>query len=219
MNDIKAVLFDFDMTLVDSSFAIEHCTNCYARHKGLPVVPHETIMAAIGLPIEDSWRLYWGMFRQDWLDEYRALFRGEEQKRLRLFPDTVLTLSALQSEGIKTGLVSNRRYARRPAEFLGLTDKLDVVVGLEDVSRAKPDPEPLLTALSRISVAPEFALYVGDTDIDVKTAAAAGVRGVGVTTGNFSAAQHEAAGAWRVCGSLAKVAEICGVLPYKQQVI
>ena len=90
-----------------------------------------------------------------------------------------------------------------------------MIIGLEDVTHAKPDPEPLLTALSRLGVEPAQAVYVGDTDIDMKTAAAAGVRGIGVTTGNFGAEQHLAAGAWRVCDSLAEAAALCGVEPRK----
>ena len=178
-------------------------------------MPRETVMAAIGLTIIDSWKMYWGEFREDWLAEYREKFRGEERKMLRLFPDTVPTLDALCGAGVKTGLVSNRQFARNPAEYLGIADKFDVIIGLEDVTHAKPDPEPLLTALSRLGVEAAQAVYVGDTDIDMKTAAAAGVRGIGVTTGNFSAEQHLAAGAWRVCDSLAEAAALCGVEPRK----
>ena len=213
MTDIKAALFDFDMTLVDSSWGIAHCTNEFAKLKGLRPVPRETVMAAIGLTIEDSWRMYWGEFRQEWLEEYREKFRDEERRMLRLFPDTLATLDAMRAAGLKTGVVSNRRFARNPLEYLGIADKFDVIVGLEDVTHAKPDPEPLLTALARLGIGTEQAVYIGDTDIDMQTAAAAGVRGIGVTTGNFSAEQHLAAGAWRVCGSLSEVAALCGVQP------
>lgn len=215
MSEIKAALFDFDMTLVDSSWGIAHCTNEFAKLKGLRPVPRETVMAAIGLTIIDSWKMYWGEFREDWLAEYREKFRGEERKMLRLFPDTIPTLDALRGAGVKTGLVSNRQFARNPAEYLGIADKFDVIIGLEDVTHAKPDPEPLLTALSRLGVEPAQAVYVGDTDIDMKTAAAAGVRGIGVTTGNFGAEQHLAAGARHVCAHLAEVLPLCGVEPRK----
>ncbi len=215
MREIKAALFDFDMTLVDSSWGIEHCTNKFAELKGLRPVPRETVMAAIGLTIEDSWRMYWGEFRQEWLEEYREKFRGEERSMLRLFPDTIAVLDALRAAGIKTGLVSNRRFARNPAEYLGLAERLDVIIGLEDVTHAKPDPEPLLTALSRLGAEPGQAVYVGDTDIDMQTAAAAGVPGIGVATGNFSREEHLAAGAWRACAALAEVPALCGVSPLK----
>lgn len=215
MSDVKAVLFDFDMTLVDSSQGIAYCTNAFAKLKGLRPVPYDTIMAAIGLPTKDSWEMYWGEFRQEWLEEYREKFRGEERRMMRLFPGTVPTLDALRGAGIKTGLVSNRQFARSPAEYLGIADKFDVIIGLEDVTRPKPAPEPLLTALSRLGVGPSAALYVGDTDIDMKTAVAAGVRGVGVTTGTFNAEQHAAAGAWRACAHIDEVPALCGVSPRK----
>ena len=53
---IKAVLFDFDMTLADTSYAIEHCTNLLAEKFGLPKVSRQVVLQGIGLPIEASWR-------------------------------------------------------------------------------------------------------------------------------------------------------------------
>lgn len=211
--EIKAALFDFDMTLVDSSPGIFHCTNRFAEEMGLTPVPLETVMAAIGLTIEDSWTMYWGSFRKEWIQLYREKFRAEERALMRLFPKTTETLEVLRRAGIKTGLVSNRRFARAPAEYLGLTQHLDVVIGLEDVTRAKPDAEPLLIALARLGVSPAGAIYTGDTDIDMKTAAAAGVRGVGVTTGNFDVEALRAAGAWRVCAGLAEIPALCAKAP------
>ena len=63
-NKIKAVLFDFDMTLVDSSYAIHHCTNLLASYLGFEEISREKVLSAIGLTIEDSWRMFWGDFRQ-----------------------------------------------------------------------------------------------------------------------------------------------------------
>ena len=54
MTRIGAVLFDFDMTLVDSSYAITECTNLLADAKGLARVTREEILKVIGLPIEES---------------------------------------------------------------------------------------------------------------------------------------------------------------------
>ena len=48
----------------------------------------------------------------------------------------------------------------------------------------------------------EVSIYVGDTDIDMQTAVAAGTRGVGMTTGNFDAETLAGAGAWRVLDDL-----------------
>jgi len=201
-NEIKAVLFDFDMTLVDSSYAIYCCTNMLAEHFGLNEVSRDQVLSSIGLTIEDSWRSFWADFKQEWVDYYRANYREDEQSRLRLFPGTVETLQALRSSGIKIGVVSNRRYASRPVESTGLKPLMDVIIGLEDVKRAKPEPESLLKGFCMLDTLPENGIYVGDTDIDMKTSVAAGSRGIGMTTGNFSENELKNAGAWKVLSDL-----------------
>ncbi len=110
------------------------------------------------------------------MDHYRANYREEEQARLKFFPNTLSTLGKLRGMGIKVGVVSNRRFARRPVEFMGLTSMLDVVVGLEDVERAKPEPDSLLKGFEILGVSPSEGLYAGDTDIDMMTTVAAGCR-------------------------------------------
>ena len=77
--DTKAVIFDFDMTLADSSYAIHHCSNLLARKFGLEEVSREVVLAGIGLPIEDCWRLYWGDFKEEWLGYYRDEFRRADR--------------------------------------------------------------------------------------------------------------------------------------------
>lgn len=200
-----AVLFDFDMTLADSSQAIHHCTNMLAKYFDLREVSLAEVKAGIGLPIEDSWRLYWGDFQQEWLDYYRSNFRGEEQARIRLFHDAAATIEALRAAGIKVGVASNRRFASRAIAEVGLTELLDVVIGLEDVERAKPEPDCLIKGFEKLGVAPGDGLYVGDTDIDMKTALAAGTPGIGITTGNFDERGLLEAGAWKVLSRLGEL--------------
>ena len=209
--DTKAVIFDFDMTLADSSYAIHHCSNLLARKFGLEEVSREVVLAGIGLPIEDCWRLYWGDFKEEWLGYYRDEFRGVEQTGIRLFPNTVAALEELRAKGVKTGVVSNRRFARRVVDATKLTPYMDVIIGLEDVTNAKPDPEALFKAIGKLGVGADEAVYVGATDIDMKTAVAAAVRGVGVTTGNFGEDGLAAAGAWRVCSDLIEVPGLFGL--------
>lgn len=208
---VSAVIFDFDMTLADSSWAIHRCTNLLAKEFGLKEVPRELVLRGIGLPIEDCWRLFWGDFKEEWIDFYRARFRGEEQSGIKPFPNAVPLLEKLRAAGIKTGVVSNRKFARKVIDSTGLAPYMDAVVGLEDVTRAKPAPDALFLGIERLGSSAGASLYVGDTDIDMQTAVAAGVRGVGMTTGNFDAAPLTAAGAWRTCADLIEVAPLCGI--------
>ncbi len=211
IKETKAVIFDFDMTLADSSYAIHHCSNLLARKFGLKEVSREVVLAGIGLPIEDCWRLYWGDFQEEWLGYYRDEFRGVEQTGIRLFPNTVAALEKLRGAGIKTGVVSNRRFARRVVEATKLTPYMDVIIGLEDVTRAKPDPEALFKAIAALGVDALGTVYVGDTDIDMKTSVAAAVRGIGMTTGHFGEEGLASAGAWRVCSDLSEIPGLFGL--------
>lgn len=202
---IKAVLFDFDMTLVDSSYAIHHCTNLLASHFGLSRISREKVLSSIGLTIEDGWGMFWGKFRQEWVDFYRANYRDEEDARLKLFPNTLSTLERLRKMGIKIGVVTNRRFAKRPVEFMGLSPMMDVVVGLDDVERAKPEPDSLLKGFEILGVEPSEVIYAGDTDIDMMTTVAAGCMGIGMTTGNFDKKALTEAGAWKVMDDLGEI--------------
>lgn len=208
---ITTVLFDFDMTLVDSSYIVTECTNRLADLYGLRRITREELMTMIGLPLADSWERQWGRVEQEWLDTYRAKFRDMEQEGMREFPGTRPVPRALRAAGLRTGVVSNRSYARLAVEKAGLADLFDVVVGLEDVTKPKPDAEPLLFALERLGERRENAVYVGDTDIDMQTAVNAGVRGIGMTTGNFGPEALRRAGAAWVCRGLGEIPAIAGI--------
>ncbi|MDO5562083.1 MAG: HAD family hydrolase [Synergistaceae bacterium] len=209
-SDAKAFLFDFDMTLADSSYTIHNCTNLLAEHFGLNGVTREQVLYTIGFSIEQSWRHLFGDFKEEWLKYYRENFRGLEESGLRLFPNAVATLEALRSNGYKVGVVTNRHFAMRPIKATGLEPLLDVVVGLEDGNPPKPDPYILLKGSERIGVLPSETIYVGDTDIDMKTSVAASVRGIGMTTGNFDGEQLKAAGAWRTLDDLGGIIPLIG---------
>lgn len=209
--NVKAVVFDFDMTLVDSSHAIHRCMNLMAKRLGLHEVSYETVLAGIGIPLEESMRMYWGDFHEEWITVYRTEFRALERGAITLFPNTKSTLAALRGAGIKCAVASNRRYAKSVIETVGLLGYMDAALGREDASHPKPHPESLLKCMDVLPSAKDETIYVGDTDIDMQTAVAAGVRGVGMTTGNFNADALTAAGAWRVCSDLSEIPVMLGI--------
>lgn len=209
--DVKAVVFDFDMTLVDSSHAIHRCMNLMACRLGLHEVSYETVLAGIGIPLEESMRLYWGDFHPEWITTYRTEFRALERGAIKLFPNTEGTLAALRGAGVKCAVVSNRRYARSAIEAVGLAGYMDVVLGRENVTHPKPHPEALLKCMEMLCTPRDCTVYAGDTDIDMQTAAAAGVRGIGMATGNFDAQALGASGAWRVCADISEIPEVLGI--------
>jgi pyrophosphatase PpaX len=66
-----------------------------------------------------------------------------------------------------------------------LESNFEVVIGMEDTKRHKPDPDPILEALARLDAAPADAAYVGDSPFDVQAAKSAGVYAVAVAWGGI----------------------------------
>lgn len=84
--------------------------------------------------------------------------------------------------------------ARRTLECCGLAGAFDVVVCADEVSRAKPDPEPVRRALDglRVDGRPDDVLFVGDSPHDLRAGRAAGTRTAAATWGPFPMAALEA---------------------------
>lgn len=105
-------------------------------------------------------------------------------------------LRALREAGIRTAVVSNKpdEATRKLAAetFPGL---FDLAVGEHAGVRRKPAPDMTLTALRQLGVQPEEAVYIGDTEIDIETAANAKLRCVAVSWGFRSAAYLKERGA------------------------
>jgi pyrophosphatase PpaX len=97
-------------------------------------------------------------------------------------------LARLEAEGRRLGIVTAKRQVTVRLAFdvlPWLEGHFEVVVGAEDTTRHKPNPEPLLHALEQLGAAPAEAAYVGDSPFDVAAAKAAGVFAVAVTWGGI----------------------------------
>jgi pyrophosphatase PpaX len=98
-------------------------------------------------------------------------------------------LVRLADEGRRLGIVSAKRRATVELAFdrVPLGHLFEVVVGGDETTRHKPDPEPLLLALERLGADPDDAAYVGDSPFDIRAAKAGGLHAIGVTWGKIHA--------------------------------
>ncbi len=206
---IEAVLFDFDMTLVDTSHAIAYAMNQFAEMMGLRKVSYEEVLATIGIPMDKSMSLLWQEAKPEWLEIYSQKCRPLEYELMKPFPRVPETLEALKSQGIKLAITSNRRSAKKAVAYLGLDEYFDVVLGLEDVNIPKPEPAILLKAIEILGVKKDRAVYVGDTVIDMQTAKNAGVTGIGVATGLYDKKSLTEAGAALVLPEASEILHLC----------
>ena len=194
---MRAVLFDFDFTLVDSSAGILDCF-AYARARvGLPEVASEATRRTIGLTLGEALRALHGVDDPGLVSHFRAAFleRADAVMAARavLLDAAVETLAALRAAGLATAVCStkHRRQIERILRGLGLVHGFDAIVGAEDVVRHKPEPDALLLALERLRVEPARAVYVGDHRVDAQAAARAGMPFVAVLTGPSSRTDFE----------------------------
>ena len=186
---IRAVLYDFDGTLADSTELIMRCyRHTMAAHLG-EAPPDEQWLEGFGMPLETQIRRFARSEAEyaAMMDTYRAHQDEHHDRLLRPFPGAVEAVERLAARGVPLAIVTSkhRRATLLGLELCGLTRHFREIVTPEDVSRAKPDPEPVLLALRRLGVAAEEALFVGDSPHDVAAGRAAGTRTAAALWGPF----------------------------------
>ena len=196
--NFKAVFFDFDYTLADGTEAIVAGFRYAFGRMGLPEPTEEAIRPTIGMVLEDEFTCLSGEADPARRAEFRQLYTEKAGPMhvsvTRLFPGALELLTALKRRGIPTGIVSTKKTAtiRDVAEARGITPLLSSILGGDQVSAPKPDPEGLNTAVERLGLVPEQVLYCGDTVIDAGTADNAGTDFCAVLNGTTPAAAFAA---------------------------
>jgi pyrophosphatase PpaX len=127
----------------------------------------------------------------DRVDELVSVYRAHNEPlhaTLEMFAGVPELLSELNRAGHRLGIVTAKRLATVQLafdQFPVLDDLTDVLVGAEDTTRHKPDPDPVLEALHRLGASPEEAVYVGDSPFDIRAGNAAGVTTIAVGWGGI----------------------------------
>jgi HAD superfamily hydrolase (TIGR01549 family) len=182
-NELRAVLFDWDGTLVDSAARTYHCYVRVFSAYGIDY-DHEAFERTYS---PDWYRTYEdvGLRREHWPEADARWISCYETETSRLLPGAREALERLAGAGLSQGLVSSGdgSRVRREIVALGLERFFAAVVCGGETARRKPDPEPLLLALERLDVPPAAAAYVGDSPEDVAMARSAGSFAVGIPGG------------------------------------
>jgi pyrophosphatase PpaX len=195
--DWRAVLFDLDGTLADTVPLILRCYRHTMReHRGREL-PDELWVRTIGRPLRSAF----GDFTGDpgeverMVRTYVEFQRSVHDEMVSAFPEARDALEGLRARGVPVGVVTSKgaEMTGRTLARCGLDDVLDVLVTADDVTRSKPDPEPVIKALERLGLvhAPANVLFVGDSPHDLVAGRAAGVKTAGAVWGPFTRAELE----------------------------
>ncbi len=200
--DIKLIIFDFDGTLADTYELIIKTNQAAMEAMDYPVRDEEAIRATIGLPLEAGIRALYPDLPEEalpqWCATYRRVFDVYKTQYLPvLFPEVKETLEWLRNKGFVLTVASSRQSVSLNAFLrdLGILPCFRYVLGADNVSRAKPDPEPVLKTLRDLGYSAGKTLVVGDMPVDILMGSRAGAGTVGVTYGNSNRAQLLEAGA------------------------
>ena len=196
LRDAKAVLFDLDGTLLDSSRAITDAVNNVLRSRGLECnradvagmigAPLESIFAVLvpNLSTEEVWQL---------VLEYRKYYMAHHLERTSIYPSARVLLTRLKARGQKLGIITGKY--REPVvdalDHFGISEFFDAVVTGYDVKNHKPAPDIVLEAAKRLGVSPEECVVVGDSPLDVEAGRRAGSLTVAVLSDPASRKQLE----------------------------
>lgn len=210
----RAIVFDFDLTLADSTAGAIACVNYALEQLGVPPASPQCISASIGLSLPETLAYVTGSRDPELARQFGALFieRADQvmAEHTVLYPPVPQVIRRLQSQGLALGIVSTKLRYRIEAILAreGLRDAFSVIVGGENVDQHKPHPSGLLLALSHLQSTLDEAVYVGDHVVDAQTASRAGVSFVGVLTGHSDAPSLLTHGALAVIPDLSSLPSV-----------
>ncbi|MEY9848164.1 sugar-phosphatase [Streptacidiphilus sp. BW17] len=179
---VEAVLFDNDGTLIDSMPSVRRCWTRWAEEYG---VARERLdqVGYVGRPAGE---VVAELLAERAVEEQlRAVARVQELELAdaassRLLPGVEELLSALPRDRWAVVTAATRTLALRRLSCLGLT--VPMLVGAEDVTRGKPDPEAYLRAASRLGAPPTRCLVVEDAPAGLAAGRAAGMATLALAT-------------------------------------
>lgn len=180
-----AVVFDSDGVLLDSEPAWKAARiELFERH-GRTFGEDEN-RQAVGTGVAGTGRLLSRLLGRpdragDLSDEFEVLLSGEMAKGVRPLPGALELAEELRgSVPIAVASNSPREILAGALEAAGLSDAFDVVIGVDEVSEAKPAPDLYLTASERLGALPAESIAVEDSPAGVAAARAAGLYVIGI---------------------------------------
>ncbi|MEI6557024.1 MAG: HAD family hydrolase [Rhodospirillaceae bacterium] len=172
----RAVLFDWDNTLVDSWGIIEASVNVTLEAMGHPTWTSEEIRVRVRHSLRNAFPPLFGDRWEEARTIYYDHFSAHHIEQLRALPGADRLIKTLHGMGIYLAVVSNKtgRFLRQEAEALGWSPYFGSLVGSADAPADKPAVAPVTMALAPAGGAVGDVWFVGDADIDMECAHASG---------------------------------------------
>jgi beta-phosphoglucomutase len=183
----RAVVWDLDGVLVDSSMAQNASWVAMAHEFGVPYDPDRDFPRIFGLHNTEILRSQWGVTDPETVARmvaYKEAHFRASAGHLQPLPGAAQLVAALAGAGWKQAVGSSAPLAnvRLLLDVTGLASYLQTVASGDDVQHGKPDPQVFLLALQRLGVDPPNAVVIEDAPVGVMAAKRAGAACLAVTS-------------------------------------
>ena len=179
----NTVIFDLDGTLLDTLDDLTGSANYALKEMGFPLRSREEIRSFVGngilvlikkcLPPEAD-----GETINKTLDLFTDHYGKHCNDLTRPYPGILQLIEALRKKGIKMGIVSNKAdFAVKELAEIYFKGSIPVAIGENEAAgiRKKPAPDTVYKAMELLDSNADESVYVGDSEVDVKTAVNAGL--------------------------------------------
>ncbi|UQZ89275.1 HAD family hydrolase [Deltaproteobacteria bacterium Smac51] len=190
-NRPKAAVFDLDGTLLYTLEDIADSLNHVLSGEGLPTHSPDAYRFMVGNGLETLVvRSLPGGLRipahvRPIFQKFVEYYRHNQCVKTRPYPGVPEMLAELSGRGIPLAVLSNKAHTNTLGviEHYFPENPFQIVLGLRPEAPAKPDPFSALEIAEALKVRPEECVYLGDSNVDMETAKAAGMYAVGATWG------------------------------------
>jgi phosphoglycolate phosphatase len=170
---LSCVLFDLDGTLVDTApdliACLKRALNAHGFDTAAPEIIKPFISYGAAAMINASQPLIDDQLKADILDTMLNLYQNNIAEHTVFFSGMVDTLAAIEAQGLKWGVVTNKRerFTNPLMDALNLTGRAACIVSGDTTANPKPHVEPMLAACKQADVDPQECVYIGDALHDI----------------------------------------------------
>ena len=210
----STVLFDFDGTLLNTVQDLANAVNYAIAKHGHPThsVPAITRMIGNGVNMLVARALPQGFDTPDYEDimtDFRSHYAAHSSDNTGVYEGVDALLTELKRRGVKMAIATNKyQLAAEELRKRFFADTIDIIVGDFEGRARKPAADIALVALEQLGVGRDGAVYVGDTEVDMQTADAAGLPCICVSWGYRSREELLALGAQTIADTPAQLLEL-----------
>ncbi len=190
MAGYRAILFDMDGVLVDSEPLFLSAINRLLEQDGVtPISVEENERFLIGTTIGETWRQLklnrpLPLPTEQYIQRYDEIVRQVMMEELAPQPGVQELLDTCNRRGLPKAVASSslHMWVDLKLNAIGLTGAFDAVLGGDDVTRGKPEPDIYVKAAGQLGVPPQECIAIEDSPVGISAAVASGAYTIAVRT-------------------------------------